>query len=138
MSGTQPRLRITEMSNELTDRLDELSPEEIVRVLRQTDQQLFVGWRGNSCVFDMADTMEKLACSTSPHSQSSLRPHMYRASAFFAIPFVTENTLTTWVDYTSDRGRPHRGDRATWRAKHICIQRLRYERESGVALRASV
>lgn len=45
-------LRITERKNELTSQLDNVGPAGIVRLLRQTDAQLFNGWNNYPCIRD--------------------------------------------------------------------------------------
>jgi hypothetical protein len=50
------RLRVTETANELTNELDAVGPKGIVRLLRQTDQQLFAGWGAHQSVYDMVCT----------------------------------------------------------------------------------
>ena len=47
-----PGKRVTELANELTTHLDSVSPEGLVRLLRQSDAQLFSGWGGLPSVCD--------------------------------------------------------------------------------------
>eukprot|EP00048_Salpingoeca_helianthica_P008418 m.122245 g.122245 ORF g.122245 m.122245 type:complete len:597 (+) comp14596_c2_seq1:44-1834(+) len=51
--------RFTERENELTTEIAGAEPVGIVRMLRQTDAQLFAGWRGEPCVLD-PEILEKL------------------------------------------------------------------------------
>ena len=46
------QIRITETPNELTNALDEVDAVGIVRLLRQTDTQLFSGWRHYPALLD--------------------------------------------------------------------------------------
>jgi hypothetical protein len=46
-------VRVTETANELTNELDAVGAEGIVRLLRQTDQQLFAGWGAHQSVYDL-------------------------------------------------------------------------------------
>lgn len=48
----EKKLTITETPNELTDDIDIASPTEILRILRQSDAQLFSGWRHHPCIYD--------------------------------------------------------------------------------------
>jgi N-acetylmuramic acid 6-phosphate (MurNAc-6-P) etherase len=43
---------ITETSNEVTEEIDVCNPKEILRILRQCDQQIFSGWRQYPGIFD--------------------------------------------------------------------------------------
>ena len=45
MAGIVLTVPITETPNELTVDIDMATPEGIVRILRQTDAQVFTGWR---------------------------------------------------------------------------------------------
>ena len=51
---------ITERPNELTDELDLVSAQEMVRIFRSSDAQIFSGWRHYPSLFDdrILDTME--------------------------------------------------------------------------------
>ncbi|EGD80773.1 glucokinase regulatory protein [Salpingoeca rosetta] len=72
---------VTETSNELTDGLDMASPEQIVRLLRQADAQMFSGWREFPGINDTStiDTMAELAevastiLAASPHTKPARR-----------------------------------------------------------------
>eukprot|EP00055_Hartaetosiga_balthica_P014033 m.74996 g.74996 ORF g.74996 m.74996 type:complete len:168 (+) comp8466_c1_seq1:123-626(+) len=46
-------LRITEQSNELTNELDVVGSLGMARLFRQTDEQLFCGWREYPCIYDV-------------------------------------------------------------------------------------
>ena len=79
----EQQLPITETPNELTDNLDSVGPVGIVRLLRQTDGQLFAGWRHHPCITDsrffagadeggmieaLSKLSEKMLTSSSPSS----------------------------------------------------------------------
>ncbi len=52
-------LSLTEIPNELTDDIDIASPVGIVRILRQSDAQMFNGWRDYPCLCDI-ETYKKI------------------------------------------------------------------------------
>lgn len=55
-----PLLSITETPNELTDGIDLASPIGIVRILRQVDAQMFIGWRDFPGIYDL-DILRKMS-----------------------------------------------------------------------------
>lgn len=45
-------LRVTECPNYVTQNLDVSSPEEVVRMFRQTDAQIFAGWLEHPSIYE--------------------------------------------------------------------------------------
>ncbi|KAJ4455898.1 putative glucokinase regulatory protein [Paratrimastix pyriformis] len=68
---------ITELSNNLTQDLDVANPDQILRIFRQTDSQIFNGWRDQPGLLDhstlsAAERLSDAATECLLHSQNSL------------------------------------------------------------------
>ncbi len=59
--STEWKTPISETNNELTDMIDLVSPQEIVKTLRQADAQIFAGWRHYESLYDQIPQIEKMA-----------------------------------------------------------------------------
>ncbi len=59
--STEWKTPISETNNELTDMIDLVTPQEIVKTLRQADAQIFAGWRHYDSLYDQIPQIQKLA-----------------------------------------------------------------------------
>jgi N-acetylmuramic acid 6-phosphate (MurNAc-6-P) etherase len=81
---------ITETPNEITDEIDIISPLDLLRILRQTDTQIFTGWRHFAGIFDQ------------PHQQSLQKFVTYLVDILSSTD-LTQNAIVISGSGTSGR-----------------------------------
>eukprot|EP00041_Stephanoeca_diplocostata_P019774 m.430271 g.430271 ORF g.430271 m.430271 type:complete len:111 (+) comp21392_c0_seq5:188-520(+) len=97
-STAKPPKRITEYANSFTDAMDSATPEEFVRLLRQVDQQLFVGFEAYPSVYDKIDTLEKFTTEAAKKIQRAVTGTT-SIVIVFSVGYAASHNLTIFPLY---------------------------------------
>lgn len=98
---------ISERSNDLTRNLDVVGPSGIVRLLRQSDVQIFAGWEEweSLCDQPILQTLEDLADAVQPYLQARSNPDQPHNVKFIMSGAGTSGRLAFYCARTLNKVR---------------------------------